>query len=103
MKRFSLWITLTLALISIAGVYFYITSAIEAQNNKVRQPRPEAKEQALEISVIGAKLGSYAAEIKASGLVEPRYSLTITSQVSGEVIQISDQFESGQIVKKVFF
>lgn len=100
MKRFSLWITLTLALISIAGVYFYITSAIEAQNNKVRQPRPEAKEQALEISVIDAKLGSYAAEIKASGLVEPRYSLTITSQVSGEVIQISDQFESGQIVKK---
>ena len=100
MKRFSLWITLILALISIGGVYFYITSAIEDQNNKVRNPRPEAAEQALEISVIEAELGSYAAQIKASGLVEPRYSLTITSQVSGEVTQISNQFESGQIVKK---
>lgn len=102
MKRLSLWITLFLALISIGSVYFYITSAVEAQNNQIRKARPEAKEQALEISVIDAKLGSYAAQINASGLAESHYSLTITSQVSGEVTEISDQFESGQIIKKGF-
>jgi RND family efflux transporter MFP subunit len=100
MKRFSLWITLILALISIGGVYFYITNALEEQNNKVRKPRPEAAEQALQISVIDAELGSYAAQISASGLVEPRYSLTITNQVSGEISRLSNQFESGKIVKK---
>lgn len=100
MKRFSLWITLILALISIGGVYYYITNALEEQNNKVRKPRPEAAEQALQISVIDAELGSYAAQISASGLVEPRYSLTITNQVSGEISRLSNQFESGKIVKK---
>lgn len=100
MKRFSLWITLILALISIIGVYFYITNAIADQNNKVKKARPEAAEQALEITVMDAQVGTYAAEINASGLVEPRYSLTISSQVSGEVTLIADQFESGQIVKK---
>ena len=100
MKRRSLWITLILALISIICVYFYITSAIEAQNNKVKKTRPEAAEQALQITVMEAQVGTYAASIKASGLVEPRYSLTLTNQVSGEVTQISNQFESGQIVKK---
>lgn len=100
MKHRSLWITLILALISILGVYLYITSAIEAQNNKVRKARPEAAEQALQISVMDAKIGSYAAAITASGLVEPRYSLSLTNQVSGEVTQISNQFESGQVVKK---
>ncbi|MEP3349460.1 MAG: efflux RND transporter periplasmic adaptor subunit [Marinomonas sp.] len=100
MRRLSLWITLILALISIVGVYFYITSAIEAQNNKVRKARPEAPEQALQITVMDAEIGTYASSISASGLVEPRYSLTLTTQVSGEIVQISNQFESGQIIKK---
>ncbi|ETX11297.1 RND transporter [Marinomonas ushuaiensis DSM 15871] len=100
MKRLSLWITLILALVSVVGVYFYITSAIEAQNNEVKKTRPETPEQALQISVMNVEMGAYAAEIKASGLVEPRYSLTLTNQVSGQVTQLSSQFESGQVIKK---
>ncbi|MEO9273381.1 efflux RND transporter periplasmic adaptor subunit [Marinomonas sp. 5E14-1] len=100
MKRLSLWITLILALISIVGVYFYITSAVEAQNNKVRKARPEAPAQAVQITVMDAAIGTYASSISTSGLVEPRYSLTLTNQVSGEVTQISNQFEPGQVIKK---
>lgn len=100
MTRKLQWLYLLLALASLAGVYFYITSAVDAQNNKVRQPRPEAPEQALEISVMEAKIGSYAAKINASGLAAPRYSLALSNQVSGKVVRVSDQFESGQIVKK---
>lgn len=100
MKRLSLWITLTLALTTVAGAYFYVTSAIEAKNNKVRNPRPEAEEQAIKMTVMEAEMGSYAATVKASGLVAPRYSLTLTNEVSGTVTQVSDLFESGKVVKK---
>ncbi|MBR7889815.1 efflux RND transporter periplasmic adaptor subunit [Marinomonas sp. A79] len=100
MTRKLQWIYLLLALVSIGCVYAYITYAVEEQNNKVRQPRPESPEQALEMSVINVGMGSYAAKITASGLAQPRYSLSLTSQVSGEVSQVSAQFESGQIVKK---
>ena len=100
MKRLAPWIALILALAVLAGVYLYISAAITEQNNKVRKPRPQPPEEAIQISVIEASTGSYAASITASGLAEPRYSLTLTSQVSGEVSQVADQFESGQVVKK---
>ncbi|GGN24633.1 MULTISPECIES: efflux RND transporter periplasmic adaptor subunit [Marinomonas] len=100
MKYFSQWITLLLASIAIAGVYFYVTHAMEAQKNRIQTPRPAAPEQAIELSTLTTTTGSYAATITASGLVKPRYSLTMTSQVSGEVIRLSSQFESGQVIKK---
>jgi RND family efflux transporter MFP subunit len=100
MKHLSQWITLLLAGAAIAGVYLYVTHSVEAQQNRVQTPRPAIPEQALEISTLTANTGSYAATIKASGIVKPRYSLTMTSQVSGEVISISNQFETGQVVKK---
>ncbi|MCV2402562.1 efflux RND transporter periplasmic adaptor subunit [Marinomonas sp. C2222] len=100
MKRLSLWITLILALASVVGAYLYVTAAIEAKENKVRKPRPAAKEQAIKMTVIDAEVGVYAPMIQASGLVKPRYSITIKNQVSGTVSQISNDFESGKIVKK---
>jgi RND family efflux transporter MFP subunit len=100
MKYLSQWITLLLAGIAIAGVYFYVTHAMEVQKNRIQTPRPAAPEQAVELSTLTTTTGSYAATINASGLVKPRYSLTMTSQVSGEVIRLSNQFESGQVIKK---
>ncbi|MCB5162447.1 efflux RND transporter periplasmic adaptor subunit [Marinomonas algarum] len=100
MTRKLQWLYLLLALIAFVGVYFYITSAVDAQNNKVRKPRPEAPEQALALSVINAEMGSYAAKITASGLAKPRYALTLTNQVSGRVLSISDKFEPGQLIPK---
>jgi len=94
------WILLILAAICVVAVYAYIKFAVEAQNNKVRKPRPEAPEQAINISVVNAEMGSYAAQIQASGLASPRYSLSLTSQVSGEITTLSEQFEAGQLIKK---
>ncbi|NLQ16880.1 efflux RND transporter periplasmic adaptor subunit [Marinomonas sp. M1K-6] len=100
MKYLSQWVTLLLAGIAIAGVYFYVTHAVEAQKNRIQTPRPKAPEQAVELSTTTTTTGRYTATITASGLVKPRYSLTMTSQVSGEVIRLSEQFEPGQVVKK---
>ena len=100
MKHFSQWITLLLAGAAIAGVYLYVTSAMDDQKNRVQKPRPATPEQALEITTLTAEAGSYAATIKASGIVKPRYALTITSQVSGEITRLSNQFEAGQVISK---
>ncbi|WP_137170166.1 efflux RND transporter periplasmic adaptor subunit [Marinomonas sp. FW-1] len=100
MKHLSQWITLLLAGAAIAGVYVYVTSAMDAQKNRVRTPRPAAPEQALEITTITAEAGSYAATITASGIVKTRYALTMTSQVSGEITRLSNQFEPGQVISK---
>lgn len=100
MKRFSLWIILILALTSLVAAYLYVSTAIEAKENKVRKPRPAAKEQAIKMTVVDTEVGVYAPIIQASGLVKPRYSITIRNQVSGTVSQLSNHFESGKIVKK---
>ncbi|PYF83474.1 RND family efflux transporter MFP subunit [Marinomonas alcarazii] len=100
MKHLSQWITLLLAGAAIAGVYVYVTSAMDAQKNRVRTPRPAAPEQALEITTITAEAGSYAATITASGIVKTRYALTMTSQVSGEITRLSNHFEPGQVISK---
>ncbi|TYL48391.1 efflux RND transporter periplasmic adaptor subunit [Marinomonas sp. IMCC 4694] len=101
MKQYlSQWITILVAIGALAGVYFYVSNAVEAQKNTVQAPRPIAPEQALEIATLTTNTGSYAATISASGIVKPRYSLTLSNQVSGEIIVLSDQFESGQVIKK---
>ncbi len=99
-KHLSQWVILLLALAAIAGVYFYVTNAIDAQKNRVQQPRPTPPEQAVSLSVVPVTSGRYAATVTASGLVSPRYAVTMTSQVSGEIIRLSEQFEAGQVVKK---
>ncbi|MCW8356731.1 hypothetical protein N5P32_12840, partial [Marinomonas pontica] len=73
MKHLSQWITLLLAGAAIAGVYVYVTGAIEAQKNRVQTPRPATPEQAIEISTMTTNTGSYSATIKASGIVKTRY------------------------------
>lgn len=99
-KHLSQWVILLLALAAIAGVYFYVTNAIDAQKNRVQKPRPAPPEQAVSLSVVPVTSGRYAATVTASGLVSPRYAVTMTSQVSGEIVRLSEQFEVGQVVKK---
>lgn len=101
MKQYlSQWITLLTAIGVLAGVYFYVSNAVEAQKNKVQAPRPVAPEQALQIATLTTNTGSYAATITASGVVKPRYSLILKNQVSGSVVMLSNVFESGQVIKK---
>ncbi|REG86832.1 efflux RND transporter periplasmic adaptor subunit [Marinomonas pollencensis] len=100
MKRLYQWITLALALLVIASVYLYISKALEAQKNKVRQPRPAAPEQAMDVTVIRVLPAQHAAMIQVSGVAEPHYALTLTSQVSGKVVELAETFEKGQRVNQ---
>ncbi|BFM51240.1 efflux RND transporter periplasmic adaptor subunit [Marinomonas sp. THO17] len=57
-------------------------------------------ETAVKVSVIKVQSREYAPIIQGSAVTAPRYSLTLTSQVSGEVIEISPQLEAGKRVKQ---
>ncbi|AEF55433.1 efflux RND transporter periplasmic adaptor subunit [Marinomonas posidonica] len=57
-------------------------------------------ESAVKVSVIKVQSGEYAPIIQGTAVTAPRYSLTLTSQVSGEVIEISPQLEAGKRVKQ---
>lgn len=94
------WTSVCVAAIVLVGAYIYVDKAIDAQQNQVRKARPTPPEQAVQITVMKASAGTYAASIQASGLVSPRYELTLSNQVSGEVDYLSDVFEAGQIVPK---
>lgn len=100
MKPSSQWILLIISLIMAVAVYFYIDNALQQKATHLGKPMPEKKEEPLEVSVISVTAGSHQAIIKASGLVKPRYQLTLNSQVSGEVVKVSDRLEAGQRVKK---
>ncbi|MFT2112708.1 efflux RND transporter periplasmic adaptor subunit, partial [Marinomonas sp. 2405UD68-3] len=99
MKRFSQWIVLAIMIFVLAGVYFFITNAIDAKNKRTSKPRPPAKEQVLDVSVITVFAEKHAATLTAFGTAEPRFQLNLTSKVSGDLIDLNPLFETGKQVK----
>ncbi|WCN09030.1 efflux RND transporter periplasmic adaptor subunit [Marinomonas mediterranea] len=74
-------------------------SAQTGKQQSVRANEQES-EKAIVLSVVTVSPSSYAPTINATGLVKPRYDLTLTSKVSGEVTHISSHFELGKRVEK---
>ena len=100
MKRFLPWITLGLSIIVLAAVYIYISAAMNKQDASFSRQRPPAQETPLDVSVITVNVSSHAAAIGAVGIAQPHQNLTLTSQVSGEVMTLADQFEVGSQIKQ---
>ncbi|WP_394182385.1 efflux RND transporter periplasmic adaptor subunit [Marinomonas posidonica] len=130
MKHYSRWIILALSIILAVASYFYIDSKLNtdkfvgqrghdqsgrggpdrARGTPGQGPRAETSnrraqaeadgETAVKVSVIKVQAGEYSPIIQGSAVTAPRYSLTLTSQVSGEVIKISPQLEAGKRVKQ---
>jgi RND family efflux transporter MFP subunit len=100
MKLSSQWVLLIFSVLIAGAAYFYIDSALSKKEFNLGKPLPEKKEEALEVSVLSVSVSSHKSMIKASGIANPRYKLTLNSKVSGEVSKVSDQLEAGQRVKK---
>lgn len=56
--------------------------------------------QVAQIGVVAVSPQTYRAKVKGYGVVQPKYNLSFVSQVSGQVVSISEQFETGQQVAK---
>lgn len=100
MKLSSQWMILGFSLLAALGVYLYVDHALSEQDFKMGKPLPKAPEQALNISVVTVDTSRFAATISASGIVKPRYNLTLISKVSGEVASISPSLQIGRRVTK---
>lgn len=100
MKRSLTWIYFGLAVFILIAVLVYIQSTIKANEAAVSRPSPAAKEKALDVSVVKVRSGDHAAAIQAVGIANANQNLNLTTQVSGEVIELSPSFEVGQQVKQ---
>jgi RND family efflux transporter MFP subunit len=98
MKRFLPWILFILMLCVLGGIYLYVTSAIEAKNQKIATPRPPAKEQVLDVSVTSVNSQEHAAQLSVNGTTLSRFQLNLTSKVNGDIVLINPNFETGNII-----
>ncbi|WP_191600535.1 efflux RND transporter periplasmic adaptor subunit [Marinomonas algicola] len=98
MKRFLPWILFILMSCLLAGIYVYISSAIEAKNQTTARPRPPAEEQVLDVSVIEVRAQKHVAMLSANGTTKSRFEVNLTAKVSGDVERINPNFETGNRV-----
>ena len=97
-RRFSQWTVFFISIIGVAGILFYIQHAIEAQANRAVLKKAVVVQHP-DVSVITAIPGSYRAEIKGYGSASPHFELTLAAQVSGQIVSLSADFETGHRIK----
>ncbi|CUB02511.1 efflux RND transporter periplasmic adaptor subunit [Marinomonas fungiae] len=100
MKRSLNWIYFALAVLILIAVLVYIQSAMKANEAAVSKPRPTSKASALDVSVVAVRAAEHSASIQAVGVANANQNLLLTTQISGEVIELSPSFEVGEQIKK---
>ncbi|HDZ16131.1 MAG TPA: biotin/lipoyl-binding protein, partial [Methylophaga aminisulfidivorans] len=87
-----------------ACVILFVTVMVIQQQMqaKANRPIPTKKESIAspDVSVISVSPASYFSEVSAFGSADPHFSISLTSQVAGQIEQISADFENGKRVKK---
>lgn len=98
-RRIIQWFTLIVALIVLIGVVFYTRQLIAQQvdNSRPQQFSPPLRPEVVVILVNGEE---YSAKIDGYGETKTHFSLTLTSQTSGQVIVQSEKLEPGCQVSK---
>ena len=99
MKRFSQWILLLTAVILLIAAVFYIQYQIRMQAERP-SPVKQSVETHPDVAVMTVNADDYSAEVTAYGTASPRFALTVTAQVSGQVEELSPDFETGRRLKK---
>lgn len=98
-KTFTQWGFIIFAVVIFMLAIFYSSVQIAAQADKPmpiktdESPRPS-------VSVIEVSADSYAAQVSGYGQLTPHFNLSLTAQVSGQIDQISANFEVGRTVKQ---
>ena len=65
-----------------------------------REKRPPGKPRALKTRVLPLKVEDYQTVIRTQGIVSPHNEISLTAQVSGQVIRLSPSFEDGAFFSK---
>lgn len=93
------WWLIALAIVIFILTLLYSSSQIAAQ---AERPMPVKTEtiQHPSVSVITVTPQRYTAKVTGYGELTPHFDLTLSSQVSGQIIDISPSFEVGKVVNK---
>ena len=93
------WIALLVAVATLAGIIVY--NGIQMADHGSR-PLPAVRPEAIaaNVSVIDVETGRYRAHLSAYGNAQARYQMTLQSQVTGEVMALSPQLDSGGRIRK---
>lgn len=98
-RRIIQWSTLTVAIIILISIILY-TRQLIAQQIERSHPQQISQPQHPEVSVITVERAEYNARIRGYGETQAHFTLTLTSQISGQVIGQSENLEVGCQVKK---
>jgi len=85
--------------ITLASISFLILVVV-TRSNDIEPSKKENKDALPIISVVEVDAEEYSAEIESKGFALARKSLTLKSEVSGLVIDISDNLHQGERIKK---
>jgi membrane fusion protein (multidrug efflux system) len=98
-KSFSKWLAVVAAVAVLVLVFMFTGQKIAQQANK---PLADVEEsaQVAEVSVVTVTTAAYTPTIEAYGSAEAYYQLSLTSEVAGKVVKLSDQFDAGFSVKE---
>jgi RND family efflux transporter MFP subunit len=99
MTKFVQWLVFLGALLVLVGVYFLSQYQIDLFANR-SLPVREVPEIRPEVSVKTVEPATHRSRVSAFGATEPHYTINLTTQVAGQVEQISPQFETGYRLKK---
>ena len=99
MTKFVQWLVFLGALLVLVGVYFLSQYQINRFANR-SLPVREVPEIRPEVSVKTVEPATHRSRVSAFGATEPHYTINLTTQVAGQVEQISPQFETGYRLKK---
>lgn len=93
------WVWL-LVIVVLAGVVFLLYHQYEAaqQAKQEESAKKKASERGVPVSTAAAKKGDIGIYVEALGTVTPVYTVTVTSRVQGQIMQV--YYKEGQMVHK---
>ena len=98
-KRQQKWVALLAANLLLIVVVFYNGHSL-AEKASQAAPKREEHIPAADVRVTTVTSASFAPTVEGFGAAQPRFSLTLAAQVSGQVLRLADNFESGRTFKE---
>ena len=98
-RRMRQWSTVLVAMIVLTAVIFF-TRHLIAQQLDHSAPPQVSQSQRPDVAVIAVDSAAYNARVSGYGETESHFALTLTAQISGQVMEQSEMFESGCKVSK---
>lgn len=91
-------LVLVLALLFLVVVFVYSGVRMAENMNNLQETPPIQEPQRPTVNVVEVTPGTYRAKVEGVGSAEALFELDLNSRINGQVISVSDSFNSGRLV-----